>query len=151
MLLALRLASMSGVATVYATHLPSGEICGSATRCILIMSSKVMGCFASWAAIPNPYVSVSAPTTTVRRKMPFIVSLPVKLQCECLVELRIMSRFRYESNSAVARPEPVDERQSGGGSDHEEFSTVHARDKRGSHKEPECGNKDSSGEAKCVG
>src|SRR5882724_691618 len=34
MLLALRFASMSGVDSVYAIHLPSGEISGSPTRCI---------------------------------------------------------------------------------------------------------------------
>src|ERR1700737_643835 len=45
MLPALRFAFMSGVATAYATHLPAGEIFGSPTRCIRIMSSNVIGCF----------------------------------------------------------------------------------------------------------
>jgi len=36
-----------GFATAYATHFPSGEIFGSPTRCIWIMSSNVMGCFAA--------------------------------------------------------------------------------------------------------
>src|SRR5262245_18021160 len=51
-LLALRFASRSGVVTAYATHFPSGEICASLTRCILIMSSKVIACFVSCAGAP---------------------------------------------------------------------------------------------------
>src|SRR3989442_6388704 len=51
--LAFRLASRSGVATVYATHFPSGDTCVSLTRCIRIKSSNVMGCLAaSWACNP---------------------------------------------------------------------------------------------------
>jgi hypothetical protein len=42
---ALRFASLSGVATVKTTHLPSGEMCGSLTRCMEIRSSNVMGRF----------------------------------------------------------------------------------------------------------
>ena len=42
---AVRLAALSGVATVYATHLPSGEICGSPTRCMEIKSSKFIARF----------------------------------------------------------------------------------------------------------
>jgi len=62
MLLALRFASMSGVATVYATHLLSGDTCGSAIRCSLIMSSKLMGCFAaSCAERASPHPSNNAP------------------------------------------------------------------------------------------
>src|SRR5258707_9305794 len=50
MLLALRFALMSGVATANATHLPSGEILGSPTRCIRIMSSNEIACFAASCA-----------------------------------------------------------------------------------------------------
>src|SRR5882757_5815580 len=49
-LLALRFASISGVATVYTTHFPSGESCTSATRCIAIKSSKVIACFTASCA-----------------------------------------------------------------------------------------------------
>src|SRR5215467_5459475 len=131
MLLALRLASMSGVATVYATNLPSGEICGSATRCILIMSSKVMGCFAvSCAAISNPNTRTTAQTRPYRRKMRFMLS-PLKLQvckAECLAELRMMSRFPSDSKSAAPRPEPIGERERGRRGDDEEFAAVHTSD-----------------------
>src|SRR5580700_3749940 len=48
-LLVPRFASISGVDTVYATHLPSGDTCASPTRCIWIMSSNVMACSASCA------------------------------------------------------------------------------------------------------
>src|SRR5216684_912519 len=50
MLLALRFALMSGVATANAAHLPSGEILGSPTRCIRIMSSNEIACFAASCA-----------------------------------------------------------------------------------------------------
>src|SRR5260370_28776037 len=50
MLLALRFALMSGVATANATHLPSGEILESPTRCIRIMSSNEITCFAASCA-----------------------------------------------------------------------------------------------------
>src|SRR5208282_5184460 len=50
-LLTPRFASMSGVETEYATHFPSGDTCASPTRCIWIMSSNVMACFADSCAI----------------------------------------------------------------------------------------------------
>src|SRR2546427_722434 len=63
MLLTPRFVSMSGVETVYATHLPSRDTCGSAMRCNLIMSSKVMGCFAdSCAEMVSPDPSSNALT-----------------------------------------------------------------------------------------
>src|SRR5260370_18549007 len=73
MLLALRLASMSGVATVYATHFPSGDTCGSAMRCNLIMSSNGTACFvASCAETASPAPSSNAPKKPHRKMMPFI-------------------------------------------------------------------------------
>src|ERR1700687_1629855 len=50
MLLALRFALMSGVATANAIHLPSAEIAGSPTRCIWIMSSNEIARFAASCA-----------------------------------------------------------------------------------------------------
>src|SRR5438445_2401543 len=73
MLLAPRFASMSGVDTAYATHLPSADTCGSATRCNLIMSSKVMGCFAeSCAETKNAHPSSTALTKLHLRRTLFI-------------------------------------------------------------------------------
>src|SRR6267378_1012537 len=71
MLLALRLASMSGVATVYTTHFPSGETCGSETRCKLIMSSNVIACL-SWAHTPPMPLRTSAHATATCITMRFI-------------------------------------------------------------------------------
>src|SRR5712691_6556957 len=79
MLLALRLASISAVATVYATHFPSGDTCGSAMRCNLIMSSKVMGCFAaSCAETASPAPSTNAPKSSHRKIALFISILALR-------------------------------------------------------------------------
>ena len=54
MSLAMRLALRSGVVTVYAIHNPSGEICGSSTRCIEIKSLKVIARRIASAPVPWP-------------------------------------------------------------------------------------------------
>src|SRR5258707_2601751 len=74
MLLALRFALMSGVATANATHLPSGEILGSPTRCICIMSSNVMGCLSLVCPKERPAEQLNSPAVTIAiRKMRIIV------------------------------------------------------------------------------
>lgn len=62
-----------------------------------------------------------------------------------------MSRFRRESNSAMASPKPVDESEGGGCGDHEEFALMHTRYKYGSKKKSERGEEGSSGEAERIG
>src|SRR5207247_9501340 len=57
MLLTPKFAYMTRVDTKYYTHFPSGKNCGSAIRCNLIMSSKVMACFddsCAQMACPDP-------------------------------------------------------------------------------------------------
>jgi len=39
----------------------------------------------------------------------------------------MMSRFGIESNSAIARPQPIPKGQNGGGANHDEFSPMHPR------------------------
>src|SRR5215467_12705448 len=119
-------------------------------RCILIMSSKVMGCFASWAAISNPHARISAMRAPLRREMPFILFSPENANVKPC-GLRMMSRFRRESNSAVASPKPIDECESGGGRDHEEFSVMHPSDKHDSNNKRQRGNKNPAGKAKRIG
>src|SRR5690349_6383851 len=152
MLLALQFASMSGVATVYATHFPSGEICGSATRCILIMSSKVMGWFAaSCAVILKPEARTRAPTRPLRRRMPFISLSYEDANVKGFVERRMMSRFRRESNSVNPRPEPIYEPEEGCCGDYQELATMHASDESGRKQKRECRDEDSTREAESVG
>src|SRR5437899_4390764 len=97
-LLTLRLDSMSCVATVYASHFPSGEICGAETRCILIISSKVMGCFAaSCALLANPQANVKAPARALRSKRPFIwflLKLPGEDACKTLDDVTFPGRIQ---------------------------------------------------------
>src|SRR5260370_1908069 len=61
------------------------------------------------------------------------------------------SLFRFESNSAISRTEPIGEREEGGDSDHDEFSAVHARDEHGGTEKRERGKKNSAGEAESIG
>src|SRR4029077_4252906 len=70
-LLAFRFASISGVDTANATHLPSPETCGAETRCNLIMSSNVIACFAP-CALSEP-LSTSVTTTAHPALNKFIV------------------------------------------------------------------------------
>ena len=67
---ALRFASLSGVATVNATHFPSGDICGSLTRCMEIKSSNVIARFdcapARGAHITNARMSVALTNIALR-------------------------------------------------------------------------------------
>src|SRR6266571_4738309 len=63
----------------------------------------------------------------------------------------MMSRFRRESNSVIARPEPIGEGEEGGGCNHKEFSAVHSRDEDGGEEKSEGGEEDAAGEAEGVG
>jgi hypothetical protein len=63
MLLTERLAPLSGVDTLYATHLPSGEICASLRRSNRTKSSNVMGRFAGLGS-PLTFGAVAATTRT---------------------------------------------------------------------------------------
>src|SRR5579864_8784544 len=75
-LLAPRFASISGVDTVYATHLPSGETCASPTRCIWIMSSNVIACFAESCAIAPECHENSATMTKVHHRVARFIGFP---------------------------------------------------------------------------
>ena len=61
-----------------------------------------------------------------------------------------MSRFRFESNSAIPHPEPIGEREQSRDSDHEELPAMHARHKHGSKKKGERREKDSAGEPESI-
>src|ERR1051325_5406227 len=61
-----------------------------------------------------------------------------------------MSRFRFESNSAIPHTEPIDESEGGGDSDHDELSAMHARDKHSGKKKCEHGEKDFAAEAERI-
>src|ERR1700740_1699658 len=67
-LLAPRFASMSGVDTEYATHLPCDEICASLTRCIWIKSSNVMACFAPSCAIARDWPESNSTANKLHRR-----------------------------------------------------------------------------------
>src|SRR5690349_9281726 len=62
-----------------------------------------------------------------------------------------MSRFRFESNSAIPHTEPIDESEGGSDGDHDELSTAHTRDKHGGNEKRQRGEKDSAGEAEGIG
>src|SRR5215813_2053283 len=94
MLLALRFASMSGTATVYATHFPSGEIAGSAMRCNLIKSSKVIACFVSCARTPNAIAQHTAVTVQTFCII-FIDSSYLRSEATQTLPLQILPRFAY--------------------------------------------------------
>src|ERR1700747_1045821 len=93
------------------------------------MSSKVTGCFeACCAASVIPQAGSQAYTRQLRRPMRFILFSPLELQMRRLCRLRIMSRFRHEAKSTIARPKPIGERERSGDGDDDEFPAVHARD-----------------------
>src|SRR5277367_1104506 len=100
MLLTPRFASISGVDTEYATHLPSGDTCASPTRCIWIMSSKAMACFAVSCAhapdSPANSTTMKKPHHKVARFIPFPPNEVQWIAFPC-AELWMMSRFVNES------------------------------------------------------
>src|SRR5580704_6449238 len=80
-LLAARFPFISGVDTVYATHLASGDTCASATRCIWIMSSNVMACFAASCAIVYDCPANSTTINKLLHKMARFIVFPPAFPC----------------------------------------------------------------------
>src|SRR5580693_3537468 len=75
-LLAPRFASISGVDTVYATHLPSGDTCASPSLCIWIMSSNVMACFPGSCAITRDCPANGTTRNKLHRRMARFIAFP---------------------------------------------------------------------------
>ena len=79
-------ACISGVATTYATHLPSGETCGSLTRCIAIMSSNWIARFCVCAEVgihknqPENTIQIMCLAKRIERPPPRYSSLCSSLQ-----------------------------------------------------------------------
>src|ERR1700686_3387984 len=106
-LLALRLASMSGVATEQAIHFPSGEIVGLAMRWMLLRSSKVIGRLlalscANVARQAPPNITATNPHRSAANFMRFSLCVTSEI---CFAGLRIVSRFMHDAKVlSLVRP-----------------------------------------------
>ena len=104
--LAFRFASRSGVATVYATHFPSGDTCVSLTRCIRIKSSNVMGCLAaSWARNPADMKSENTQLFATHRRflLPFMPSSSILSSHQISAEQPFRTPIRRRQKSPAPR------------------------------------------------
>src|SRR6267378_4348378 len=165
MLLKPRFASMSGVDTVYATHFPSRETCGSAMRCSFIMSSKVMACFAVSCAEPgNAQPDSRAIAQPHRMKNAFISFFSfrntVTLNAPCRITDIGMFPYRIQKRGAprsclrnrfaISRRQQVHKRKPSRDGNHDQFCAVHPRHKNSGEEQSERGNSDAEWVAKTV-